>query len=75
MNLQKTKQGGKRARSLKKDSEAKPLNKLIKGQKYLWKIKDIDQNLAQKISFDHSLSLPISQVLSSRGFLTKEQIK
>ena len=68
MNLQKTKQGGKRALSLKKDLG------FVKGQKYLWKIKNTDQDLVKKIACDYSLSLPISQVLYARGFTTKEQI-
>ncbi|MCF7799813.1 single-stranded-DNA-specific exonuclease RecJ [Candidatus Babeliales bacterium] len=47
---------------------------LIQGQKFLWKLKDIDQTIAHSIAYDFNLSFPIAQTLYARGFLNKEQI-
>jgi single-stranded-DNA-specific exonuclease len=46
----------------------------VRGQKFLWNIKEVDESVARKISYDYSLSIPISRVLVSRGFYTKDQI-
>lgn len=47
----------------------------IKGSKYLWHVPDCDQDLILKIAADFSLSMPVANVLASRGFNTKESIK
>ncbi|MFA5074792.1 MAG: single-stranded-DNA-specific exonuclease RecJ [Candidatus Babeliales bacterium] len=47
---------------------------LIKGEKFLWKLKDVDQTIVNTIAYDFNLSFPIARTLCSRGFLNKEQI-
>ncbi len=46
----------------------------IKGKKYLWRLKECNESASRQIAFDHNLSLPIAQVLYSRGIKTSEQI-
>jgi single-stranded-DNA-specific exonuclease len=48
--------------------------KTIKGQKFLWSLKNFDESAVRSISYDHNLSLPIANVLFSKGFKSSEQI-
>ena len=48
---------------------------LVQGQKYIWNMKKSDDALVRSISYDHNLSLPIAQVLYSRGYVDPEEIR
>ena len=47
----------------------------ISGIKYLWKLPETDQQQVLKIASEFSLSIPLSQILFSRGYTTKDVIE
>lgn len=47
----------------------------IQGQKYLWQLPTIDQQLVLAHANHFNLALPIAQTLMARGFTTVEQIR
>lgn len=49
------------------------MNNLLQGNKYLWKLPNENKQEVLDLAFSCSLSMPIAQVLVSRGFLNKEQ--
>ena len=46
----------------------------LKGEKYLWKLPPADMGPVVQISIDHSIALPIAQVLYNRGYTTPQAI-
>lgn len=50
-------------------------DKLLKGDKYLWKLPDENKQISLEIATSFSISFPIAQVLVSRGFTTKEKVE
>lgn len=46
----------------------------IQGIKYRWRVKQADEKAIKTISMTHNLSMPIAQVLFSRGYLEKDEI-
>jgi single-stranded-DNA-specific exonuclease len=49
--------------------------KTIQGEKYLWKLAGVDYQAALELAITYNLSLPIAQIVLSRGFTTKEAIE
>ncbi|HLB40348.1 MAG TPA: hypothetical protein VJJ83_01035 [Candidatus Babeliales bacterium] len=47
----------------------------IQGQKYLWQLPQVDQQLVLNSANHFNLALPIAQTLITRGFTTTEQIR
>ncbi|MFA6527023.1 MAG: single-stranded-DNA-specific exonuclease RecJ [Candidatus Babeliales bacterium] len=47
----------------------------IKGCKFVWQFKEVDQSLVNAIAVTHNISLPIAHVLCARGYTTQEQIR
>ncbi|MCK4651126.1 single-stranded-DNA-specific exonuclease RecJ [Candidatus Babeliales bacterium] len=66
MSLQKAKQTF--YKKSEKDFE------LIKGEKYLWKIKKTDEKKILSICSDHNLSQPVARILLNKGYYTKKEI-
>ena len=46
----------------------------IQGIKYRWRIKQTDEKAIKAISMTHNLSMPIANVLYSRGYIEKDAI-
>ncbi|MFC1894769.1 single-stranded-DNA-specific exonuclease RecJ [Candidatus Dependentiae bacterium] len=65
MNLEKNKAG---FRDIKLNFD------LIKGEKFLWRLKKSDKAVVRKIACDCNLSISVAQVLFVRGFKNKKQI-
>jgi len=48
--------------------------KIQQGKKYIWKLPVIDEMTALSYASEYNISVPIAQILLSRGFSTKELI-
>ncbi len=49
-------------------------NQILQGEKYLWRLPDVDNRLVADIAASYNLSFPIVQTLFSRGFKEKDAI-
>ncbi|MCL5875877.1 MAG: single-stranded-DNA-specific exonuclease RecJ [Candidatus Dependentiae bacterium] len=47
---------------------------VIQGEKYIWKLPDVDQTAILEIAARYNVSFPIAQTVISRGFTTPEAI-
>ena len=47
----------------------------ISGIKYLWKLPQVDQQKVLEIASQFSLSVPLSQTLLTRGYVSKESVE
>jgi len=63
----------KRAADSKSNSSSTSL--YIQGQKYRWQLRQPNMPLIKKISNTHNISIPIAQVLFSRGYHDANQIR
>lgn len=57
------------------NTSSKNTTAYLKGEKYLWKLPQADMAKAVQISIDHSIALPIAQVLYNRGYVTPQAIR
>lgn len=49
--------------------------RFIRGTKFRWKFDAPEPSLVHAVSLTHNISLPIAQVLCSRGHITQEQVR
>jgi len=49
-------------------------SQLLQGEKYLWRLPDVDNKLVADIAASYNLSFPIVQTLVTRGFTQKEAL-
>lgn len=47
---------------------------ILQGEKYLWRLPDVDKKLVADVAVSYNLSFPIVQTLFTRGFTQKESI-
>lgn len=48
---------------------------ITQGQKYVWRLKEIDNALVQQVAQQNNISFPVAQALVKRDFTTSEQIQ